>query len=523
MALNFNVKGTPSLNTRLYVSKKETAVDNFGRPYSITLRAPTTRETFFRRLRNVLTLGAWTPLISNRKDWEAFRVGVVRQAGVLFSESRRADLRDRTAEENAELKSVINKAFSTYSAHERLTSSKAAAIMSAIRKGIEAGSDTLKPSPEGGPTNLSQNPLARGVHTIDQRWKGRERNANVAQLDEELAGMGRGLQQVDLGPEIEVDISMPDADADELKRPELSARDRELNDLQAQRSRLITDVAQAQKILNLGHPAGHDLVAKGLEALQAQFASQVDKGLIYPGSNVLTGAAVHGAGIKLADEAPCAEHLNQLAEKLRGNEAVKSQLEEPASTSSLVAIPLGLEGGRSRTHEDHSVLVALDLKNRQVLYLDAKGESPRAAERNYRNTAGLQEALEGLGRSVFGDQWHPSTGMSMLANAKQQGANDCFAFTHDFARRLLEGQQLGDIDRSMGTVERDGRSQAADVDAHRPGTSERDGIRARMARDITDHVLKPAIDAFNATVEARAAALGLSNPDRQSEEASQHE
>jgi hypothetical protein len=44
-----------------------------------------------------------------------------------------------------------------------------------------------------------------------------------------------------------------------------------------------------------------------------------------------------------------------------------------------------------------------------------------------------------------------------------------------------------------------------------------------MARDITDHVLKPAIDAFNATAEARAAALGLSNPDRQSEEASQHE
>ena len=27
MALNFNVKGTPSLNTRLYVSKKETAVE----------------------------------------------------------------------------------------------------------------------------------------------------------------------------------------------------------------------------------------------------------------------------------------------------------------------------------------------------------------------------------------------------------------------------------------------------------------------------------------------------------------
>ncbi len=145
------------------------------------------------------------------------------------------------------------------------------------------------------------------------------------------------------------------------------------------------------------------------------------------------------------------------------------------------------------------MLVALDLKGRQVLYLDAKGESPRAAERHYANTQGLQESLERLGRAVFGEAWNPATGMAMLSNAKQQGANDCFAFTHEFTRRLLEGQQLGDIDRSMGELDRDGRGQE-DGDARRPGTSELDGIRARMARDIFDHVLRPNIDDLKARV-----------------------
>ena len=139
-----------------------------------------------------------------------------------------------------------------------------------------------------------------------------------------------------------------------------------------------------------------------------------------------------------------------------------------------------------------------------MLYLDAKGESPRAAERHYRNTQGLQQALEGLGRSVFGSGWDASIGMAMLSNAKQQGANDCFAFTHDFTRRLLQGQQLGDIDRSMGTAERDGQSQTPGVGAHRPGTREQDGIRARMARDITDSILLPAIGRLNAKVREHA-------------------
>jgi hypothetical protein len=508
MALNFNVKGASSLNTRLYFSNKETAVDGYGVPSSITLRTPTTRETFFRRLRNVLTFGAWTPLVSNRKDWQAFRCAVGFQAQRII-QSNRSVYNPTRVEDYLALKAVLDKAFSTYSSHERLTSSKAAAIMSAIRKGMAAGSEALTPLPEGGPTKLSQGLWARGLNTLNQRQNGRELNSHVGRLDADLAALGRGLEQVNLGPSVDVDFSMPDEHSSEAERPGLSPQQAMLQSLQSERSQLMTDVAQTQKILKLGHPAGHDLVDKGLQALQAQFGSHLDKSMIYPGSKVLPQAAVHGLGGRLESEAPCADHLGDLAGQLSGNEAVKNQLKKPASTSSIVAIPLALQGGRSLTHENHSVLVALDLKSRQVLYLDAKGESPRAAERNYRNTQGLQLALEGLGRSVFGGQWRPSTGISMLSNAKQQGANDCFAFTHDFTRRLLEGQQLGDIDRSMGVVERDGRSPAEGEGEHLPGTSELDGIRARMARDIMDHVLQPAIASFN----RNARAAGIAEPD----------
>ena len=142
-------------------------------------------------------------------------------------------------------------------------------------------------------------------------------------------------------------------------------------------------------------------------------------------------------------------------------------------------------------HESHSVLVALDLQKKQVLYLDAKGESPRDAEGNYGNTTGLQQALGNLGKQVFGDQWDAKLNLLMLSNAKQQGANDCIAFTHEFTRRLLDGQSIGEIDRTFSEVDRDGRIATGERDwASRPaGSSDRDGMRAKMARMILDYTI----------------------------------
>lgn len=514
MALN--VKGNPSLNTRLYFSQSGTTRDALGQACTITLRKPTMRETFFRRLRNALTLGAWTPLVTNRKDWQAFRAAVTSQQMQRFQGRAGAD--GDQASINM-LKQSIETAFSTYSSRQRLTASKASAIMQLIESDMSAGGAArpLKPAPQGGPVKVSQGLLARGLHTLDQRWFGRDHNRNVALLDTELQTLDANLRQLDLGEP--VDLSKGDADGfvdaaideREFLSPEEIAR------LGVQRERLNIEskVADVRGILNLGYGVKPSLLRGGLTALQEQLGSQADKSLIYPGSSALPNLETHLADTR--DPNPCEAHLKELAVALKGSAALQSQLASPAGTSSIVAIPLSLLGGRSRTHENHSVLVALDLKSRRVLYLDAKGESPRAAERHYANTQGLAQGLVDLGRSVFGAAWNPDTGMVMLSNAKQQGANDCVIFTHDFTRRLLEGQSVADIDRTMSELERDGRNHQAG-DRHLPaGSAEVHGIRARMARDIIDHVLLPKIDNFNTQVEQWRSKQVDPDPNRNSE------
>jgi hypothetical protein len=103
----------------------------------------------------------------------------------------------------------------------------------------------------------------------------------------------------------------------------------------------------------------------------------------------------------------------------------------------------------------------------------------------------LQQSIKDMGRAVFGEDWNPDTGVQMLSNAKQQGANDCFAFTHDFTRRLVEGQSLVEIDRQMDEALRDGVSRDIKPGDLSAGSQKGDGIRARMARDIIKRIIEP--------------------------------
>jgi hypothetical protein len=492
-----NITNDPSLNTRLYFSKSKTTQADDG-SWSITLRKPSTRETFFRRVRNAITFGAWTPFVSNRKDWKAFRRAVTLER---FSQLPRND--DPTSNEEAtrtKLMKSIATAFSTYSTTQRLTASKASEIMNLIKRDMASDrpDSALKEAPAGGPTKLSQGLIARGLHTLDQRQHGREQNRNVEAVDTELSSLSTELDNVALGPEVEQDFSYPEDIDNAPERLALTEDAKHLADLQSHRTALVSKIAETQKILKLGHGFSAEVLNSGMRALQAQASADADKKLIFPGSESWPGEPVHMLGLH---DHPTAigDYIREVAAKLSSNDDVRAQLSQPAGTSSIVAIPLSLGGGRSLTHENHSVLLALDLKDRRVLYLDAKGESPRAAERHYSNTQGMQLALQDLGRSVFGAQWVPETGIAMLSNAKQQGANDCVAFTHDFTRRLLEGQTVADIDRTMSEVERDGRSPAHE-DGQQPASPEALGIRARMAREISDHVLRPEIEAFKQKV-----------------------
>ena len=90
------------------------------------------------------------------------------------------------------------------------------------------------------------------------------------------------------------------------------------------------------------------------------------------------------------------------------------------------------------------------------------------ASQRYGNATGLHEAVPILGKLVFGESWQAETGILQMTLAKQQGANDCGAFTHSFTRRLIDGESLGDIERNF---------TAAD----------RKQVRLQMAQDIVDY------------------------------------
>jgi hypothetical protein len=343
----------------------------------------------------------------------------------------------------------------------------------------------LKSLPANGVTNLSQSLVLRGAHTLSQKLLGRQNNNQIGILDQEVGQLDERLTQIQRRSEGQVkandvptaeEVSAPADDLLESDMPRLPPHAMDISELKEQ-------IARTREILNLGRSALGSVVDLGLKALYVQHNN-------YGSDHFLLDPDISAIESVQQERMTTKEVLETVREKLVDNAAVKAQLKKPHQTS-IVAIPLSLMGKRFSLHEDHSVLLALDLKNKQVLYLDAKGESPRAAERNYANAQGLQQSIKDMGRAVFGEDWNPDTGVQMLSNAKQQGANDCFAFTHDFTRRLVEGQSLVEIDRQMDEALRDGVSRDIKPGDLSAGSQKGDGIRARMARDIIKRIIEP--------------------------------
>ena len=167
------------------------------------------------------------------------------------------------------------------------------------------------------------------------------------------------------------------------------------------------------------------------------------------------------------DSAPLGAKLNMLQGESGFKDAVtrlrQASLAEPDKPA-LLSIPLRLDPRGVGLHEAHAVELAVDFRAKKLLYLDAKGMSLETASDVY-DAGDMRAALEAFGLRLFGQDWSPDTGIVQITQAKQQGANDCGAFTHDFTRRLIEGHSLGDIERSF------------DAD-------DRAELRLRMARDI---------------------------------------
>lgn len=153
-------------------------------------------------------------------------------------------------------------------------------------------------------------------------------------------------------------------------------------------------------------------------------------------------------------------------------QAVEQMLEQgmgPGTEQGLFTMPLGF-GGTVLHPENHVVNLTVDFAHRKLLYLDSKALPMEQAETFYANGRGLGEMLSRLGRQLWGEDWQLATGLVQLNLPKQQGANDCGAFTHHFTRCLLQGESVGDIERTFSVQDR----------AH---------LRLQMARDIRDATL----------------------------------
>jgi hypothetical protein len=120
----------------------------------------------------------------------------------------------------------------------------------------------------------------------------------------------------------------------------------------------------------------------------------------------------------------------------------------------LLSIPVILFPKTLGFHEQHVVELAVDFRHDKLLYLDSKGESIEQATANY-DSGDIAQALRDFGQRIFAHKnWSPEQGIVQMTQAKQKGANDCGAFTHDFTRRLIGGQSVGDIERDFDADDR---------------------------------------------------------------------
>ena len=463
--MHIKIDENASLSSRLYFSKSQTEKASATEVDSaIVLRKPSTKETFGRRLLNAITFGYYTKQVANPREWAAFRIAV-----------SKSDLAKQNLEE----------VFKTYDTTKRLTRSKASSILADLRSvnpGRRYGQDA--------PLDASQTMSARYANTRAQR-NDKHTNDSIGRLANEVQNIELRLSDAELKwaavnekYETQKQSFVSDTfDVVDAKAP--------VNPYQPIRQ----DLEALKSILKTGYAIKESALDLGMTALEKEVKTRSAPPFFrHPAS---FGETRHMLGMRVS----CSAYLQAIGKKIADDESVAARAESLGvhrhmrhatrndGGKAIVAIPLALQG--KGMHENHSVLVALDLQKKQVLYLDAKGESPRDAEGNYGNTTGLQQALGNLGKQVFGDQWDAKLNLLMLSNAKQQGANDCIAFTHEFTRRLLDGQSIGEIDRTFSEVDRDGRIATGERDwASRPaGSSDRDGMRAKMVRMILDYTI----------------------------------
>lgn len=443
--MDFRIQGTPATHQRLVV--EPTLQDDQG--LHVTVRQPKVSESAARRLLNVVTLGLYTRYIDNPRQWTAFKAAV----------SLDASLRGQPLSQ-----AQIDTIFNTYDQHERLSAGRLTNVLADYERACAVGSHWVPRSSTHAPMQASQALANRGLRSLAQlaRPLSQEERSLKEQTQELKAAIDRRLLPQSLTsqsrPIRELD-SWSVASEDSLEtEPVVTSSPQHVTTLDRLRSAKVAADA-IENILRPGRTIGATAINCGMAAIQTQAEGQ--------GQSYGYATVNHPT----ADMAGCLD-------------AAKMALTEQNmqhSASGFFTIPLGLGGTRLHP-ENHVVNLTIDFANRKLLYLDAKAMSVEDAQNHYANTAGLKSMLSDLGHHVFGSDWSLQTGLVQLNMAKQQGANDCGAFTQHFASMLVGGLSVADIERKFNP-------------------QDRHLLRLRMAQDIDAHYLAPIRNQFISEVE----------------------
>ncbi|NBT82596.1 MAG: hypothetical protein EBT56_13435 [Betaproteobacteria bacterium] len=424
--MDFQIKGAPATHQRLIV--EPTIQDDQG--LHVTVRQPKVSESAARRLLNVVTLGIYTRFIENPRQWSAFKAAV----------SLDASLRGQPLSQ-----AHIDTLFATYDRHRRLSKGELANVMADYERACAGGSRWIPRNSPHVPMQASQSLLSRGLHSLAQlaRSLSREEQALKQQTRELKEAVHRHLTP--RGPVVsEVDnrSDVSERPVDDGPSPTTAAHNASTNE-QLLRAEVATEAIES--VLRPGRTISSTAINCGLEAIHTQARLQ---GTPYGHAMVNHPSSEMPYCFDLIKTALDEQHMRQ-------------------STSGFFTVPLGL-GGTLLQPENHVVNLTIDFANRKLLYLDAKAMSVEDAQDHYANTRGLKTMLSDLGNHVFGPDWELKTGLVQLTMAKQQGANDCGAFTQHFASMLVGGMSVADIERRFDA-------------------NDRNLLRLRMAQDIDTH------------------------------------
>lgn len=354
-----------------------------------------------------ISLGLYSKYVDNPKQWTAFR-----QAVLTLRDQGRVTASD----------GQIETLFSTYSTHKRLTQSKAANILADLERIDRSGAEPAVRHSKRLSTSPNALPGARGSVAHGGL------DAAAAQLKDKAAGVLRQVgaapmsalaqQSVRLSGGSDRDFTLVDETASSV---DSASAEREAA------GRAVLDILRPGRMMNSAS------IEAGQDAL-VTYAQ--DRGVLFGHS----AAPMQGTAL--------VDHLNDVLVDML-DPFILAARDDPdnAGRPAIYSIPFGVKAGNGS--EDHSIEIAVDYTNRKLLYLDAKGRSIDYAERNYANQQNMGAVLAEFGQQLFGDDWQPQTGILELAQAEQPGVNDCGAFRHTFTRALIDGQSVGDIERSF--------------------------------------------------------------------------